>query len=310
MVVLLHNRGLQVVARKIHRHCRPASNFNCTIVEPLLLSFTSSSSSNYDHHSSINRKLHSQTVNVQIKAIYQYQNPNQHQKQQLRSYSSSTPTLQKDSSSSEEEIDSETPTRTLIYEGPFASLSQRLKRISITTAIVSIIGVPLLVASHSGDVPASGQFAVGATAIIAATGSTAALSYCFSPYVKTLSYVSTNGDCDDGTGNHTDTTKTTTLVEATTTNIFAMEKITTFNPDTDVSLPSKAKTYRPFCNFMVRGEPFYIHPNLLHDDILRVKLVGEKEGTSAKFDDDGGTSAGSSDEKKKKLKKDLDDDFL
>ncbi len=162
--------------------------------------------------------------------------------------------------------------------------------------------MPLLVTFHSGDVPASGQFAVGATAIIAATGSTAALSYCFSPYVKTLSYITNDIDTENGTDS-SNIDFDGKMVKATTINLFAMEKTTIFNPDIDVSLPSKTKTYRPFCNFMVRDEPFYIHPELLHDDELRVKLLGEEKGTLVKVDDE-------SEEKKKKLKKDLDDDFL
>lgn len=207
---------------------------------------------------------------------------------------------------------SPSPTTTLIYEGPFASLSRRLKRISITSAIVSIIGIPLLITFHSGDVPASGQMAVGATAIIAATGSTAALSFCFGPYVNTLTLEEINNSKNNTDGN----TKTneqnndTLLIKATTTNIFGMTKETIFNPKTDVTQPSSSKSgkhnYRPFCNFLVRDDPFYIHPELLDDEMLRIQLLGEELGRLVKDDDkDGGDN-----EEKMKKKKALDDDFI
>lgn len=211
-----------------------------------------------------------------------------------------------------------TTTPTLIYEGPFASLSRRLKRISVTSAIVSIIGIPLLITFHSGDVPASGQMAVGATAIIAATGSTAALSFCFGPYVNTLTLEEINNSKNNNhniNNNSDENSKTnneqneTLLIKATTTNIFGMTKETIFNPKTDVTQPLSSKSgkhnYRPFCNFLVRDDPFYIHPELLDDEMLRIQLLGEELGRLVKDDNDGGDN-----EEKMKKKKALDDDFI
>ena len=64
-----------------------------------------------------------------------------------------------------------------------------------------------------------------------------------------------------------------------------------FDPCTDVSRPGSGNS-RPFCNFVVRGKPFYIHPDQLSDVKLRVQLVGEEglenaEGeTKKKTDED------------------------
>ena len=74
----------------------------------------------------------------------------------------------------------------LLYKSPFADLSLRLKRVSLSTAVVGLVGLPILLHLHGGDVPAAGQAALAGTTLIAATGSTFALSYCFSPYVATL----------------------------------------------------------------------------------------------------------------------------
>jgi len=74
----------------------------------------------------------------------------------------------------------------LVYESPFASLTLKLKRVSLTSAAIGIIGLPLLSLFYSGDVPATGQLAVVATAGVTAVGSTALLGYCFTPYVSLL----------------------------------------------------------------------------------------------------------------------------
>jgi len=141
---------------------------------------------------------------------------------------------------------------------------------------------------------------VGGTAVLAATGSTAALSYCFSPYVHSLEWISVRcptcitGDTDgggddsekeedtdgnaekDGIGS---TTKAAAeehrLVKAKTRNIFALPVETIFDPNTDVVYEGVAKkTNRPFCNFIAKGVPLYVHPELIQDEELRLLLLG------------------------------------
>ena len=141
----------------------------------------------------------------------------------------------------------------VLYEGPFAQLSLRLKRVSVTTAALGVVGMPLLMALHGGDVPATGQLAVGGTAIMAAAGSTVALSFCFSPYVHKLERV------DEA------------QIKATTANILGMRVETTFDPSEDVG---KAAGSRPFCNFTAKGLPMYVHPEMVYDDDLRLQLIG------------------------------------
>ena len=87
------------------------------------------------------------------------------------------------------------------------------------------------------------------------------------------------------------------LMRVTTRNFLAMQTEVVFDPDTDVI--HNPKTYRPFCNFLVKDKPYFIHPELLHDDDLRIKLLGKEKGTlmEESSKDDG-------------KKKDPDDDFL
>ena len=220
----------------------------------------------------------------------------------------------------------------VVYEGPFANLALRLKRISITSAVASIVGAPSLVIFGS-NLPVSGQLAVAGTAIVAACGSTAALSFCFSPYIHTLEWIPvrkcnvTNDNTQihdspkeqvDSRQHHRHThpqeeeaaaaaDKTefkdcqTFLLKATTRNMFSMKCETIFDPS-QVKHIGDFQTYRPFCNFMVKDKHFFIHPEMLHDDELRIQLLGREKGTLVQ-DPTSDTTAHAK-------KRDPDDDFL
>lgn len=220
----------------------------------------------------------------------------------------------------------------IVYEGPFANLALRLKRISITSAVASIIGAPSILIFGS-NLPISGQLAVGGTAILAACGSTAALSFCFSPYIHTLEWIpvrkckvtinhTQNHDsiteeveeCSQHHQHHThpqeeEADKTefkdcqTFLLKATTRNIFSMKCETIFDPS-EVKHIGDFQTYRPFCNFMVKDKHFFLHPELLHDDELRIQLLGREKGTLVQ--DPASDTATTTHTKKR----DPDDDFL
>jgi hypothetical protein len=182
--------------------------------------------------------------------------------------------------------------------------------------------------TFGSNLPPSGQMAVGGTAILAATGSTAAMSFCFSPYIHTLEWipvrqckvpagVTPNEGGEDGEEEEkgeisreekdkkqeTETSKCQKLLlKATTRNVFAMKVETVFDPDVDVT--HDPKSYRPFCNFMVRGKPFFIHPELIKDDLLRIQLLGtDKVALTA----NGGDTSNRND-KKKRI--DPDDEFI
>lgn len=210
-----------------------------------------------------------------------------------------------------------TPNPFIIYEGPFAKLALRLKRISITSAVASIIGVPAIMFWGS-NLPLSGQLAVGGTAIMAACGSTLALDFCFSPYIHQLEWIPVRS-CLNNNHNNEEKQRTssssaaaelpvssssTVLLKATTRNIFSFKCETIFDPtsktSTDIQHLGQFQTYRPFCNFMVKGKPFFIHPELIQDDVLRVQLLGTQLGTL-------GSLSSIQDASKRK---DPDDDFL
>jgi hypothetical protein len=198
----------------------------------------------------------------------------------------------------------------IFYEGPFASLTLRLKRISISTAFLSLTGIPLVilykawfspestimdvqdtlgavdllntsVSSNTASFHVSKHVIVGGTGILVGTGSTAALSYCFSPYVHTLEYIDTNSPSSSSARRQ---------VKATTRNILARPVITVFDIYQDViplsvirsSKDAQSMFRAPFCNFIANGVNMYVHPELIHDPILRSTLFGEKEENHSK----------------------------
>jgi hypothetical protein len=164
----------------------------------------------------------------------------------------------------------------VIYEGPFAVLSTRLKAVSISSAVVGALGVPLLIAFYGGDVPALGQYALGGTTLFAACGSTVAVNFCFQPYVYTLERVPVRS-CRAKKETSEEVQQKAAqqyLVKATWRNFLVMRRETVFDPATDVQ---PYKGIRPFCNFVAKGVPLFIHPEVLLDDKLRLQLLGAKE---------------------------------
>ena len=179
----------------------------------------------------------------------------------------------------------------------------RLKRISLTSAFIGLIGLPAYSIFQHSAIPPTGQLAVIATAGITAVGSTALLGYCFSPYVHTMERLPLTTSNNEGKDDGSDTTITTNdaidkhLIKIVTRDILARRVETIFNPETDV-LPPPNNNSRPFCNFMVGftsgkpAMPMYVHPELVHDYKLRVQLVGEPpkeedvEAMRKKTDDD------------------------
>lgn len=172
-------------------------------------------------------------------------------------------------------IDIDQPSN-VVYEAPYSGITTRLKAVSISSASVSVIAIPLILHLYAGDIPQIGQYALCGTTMFAACGSTVAVNFCFAPYVHTLekipvrkchAKVESEEQTDCKPGQHH-------LIKATWRNFLLMKQETIFDPALDVT---EYKGIRPFCNFVAKGVPFFIHMEILLDDRLRKQLVGEKE---------------------------------
>ena len=145
----------------------------------------------------------------------------------------------------------------LIYEGPFSSVVLRLKCVSIISATVGSIGLPLLITYTEKTALAAG--AVGGTAMIAAVGSTLLLNYCTNPYVHRI-----------------EQNKETNTLNVTSANMLGIRFETLVKIPDDLVPAAKAGGgfMRPFCNFIGAGVPFYVHGELLNDKKLARKILG------------------------------------
>lgn len=73
----------------------------------------------------------------------------------------------------------------VVYESPIANVVGKLRGVSLMTALIGAIGVPMLVAVK-GSIPDVGILAVASTFVTGSLGSTAAIHYIFGPYVYRL----------------------------------------------------------------------------------------------------------------------------
>jgi hypothetical protein len=184
------------------------------------------------------------------------------------------------------------------------NLISRLKMVSITGCILSIIVLPTLVYMKNGDLPSMKQSALGGFALVGAIGSTSALHFVFGPYILDIHTIVNvqhddndnkykNDDVDDSQGDPSSPDNDGTsslssssmskamsmdtkslsplLLQVTTRSVFGWKDTYTFNPYTDITPYTGV---RPFANFAIGGGtiPLYVHPEKL-DDHIRELLI-------------------------------------
>lgn len=129
------------------------------------------------------------------------------------------------------------------------------------------------------------------------------MDFCFAPYVHSLEWIEKEEESEEDK-----------LVKATTRNLIAMQVETIFNPQRDVLQVGQFKTYRPFCNFQVKKDgkemPFFVHPEMVHDEKLRLWLLGEELVDAPSEKENVLEKEGLIQGIKKGKKKEDDDDFL
>jgi hypothetical protein len=163
-----------------------------------------------------------------------------------------------------------TTTDLVVYKGPFNLIILRLKGVSLATATMSSIGIPFLMNNYSGEISSLGQYAVGGVTVMIGMITTLGIHHFFGPYVHSLERIPVQLDSSAGQKYR---------IKSTRYNIFLMRKEMVFDPSTDCE-PYRGN--RPFCNFLVKNVPHFIHPESLLVDELRKDLLGEE--VSKKYD--------------------------
>lgn len=201
----------------------------------------------------------------------------------------------------------------LVYQAPMGSLITRLKRVSITSCLISVIGLPMMVFLKTGTWPNVKQLGLGSVAFVSAGGSTLALHFVFGPYVMDLYELVGKGkdtsSADEvdreglgGRSNPSESELDPIMMKATIRSIFGVAKDIIFDPSTDLSPYAGS---RPFANFIVTNEEYaskgvvlYCHPEMLSERLRKTLLQGNT------------TKAPKKPESPKRPAKDDDDDFL
>jgi hypothetical protein len=141
-------------------------------------------------------------------------------------------------------------------------LITRLKIVSISSCVLSLVGLPMLIFLKNGDLPTAKQLGVGGIALVGATGSTLSLHFVFGPYALSMEEVSAPEGTDDA--------KNTAFLKATTRSVFGWKNECVFD---SLSAVEPYSGMRLFANFMVNGQTLlYVHPELL-DEAMRRRLI-------------------------------------
>jgi hypothetical protein len=180
---------------------------------------------------------------------------------------------------------------TIVYESPLGHVVSRLRAMSVTTAVLGSIGLPLFV-SLKPEMPEMGLLCVAMAFVSGSIGSTAIVHWVFGPYVYRIEHIPVRKchskkeatDTAVSSSNSTDTVECTSnkeaaaagtkvagqayLYKAITKGLFLNRLETVF----DVPDVQPYKGMRLMCNFVACQRLFYVHPAVLHDAALREQM--------------------------------------
>ena len=132
--------------------------------------------------------------------------------------------------------------RQLVYEGPLSRSVQHVKVFSLSTALATIVGTPILMIYGKESVPLVGKLAIATTILLAGTTTTFILHWITKVYVHKMFYnVATE----------------TFIVE--TMSMLARRKEAEFKLN-EIRL---AKEPTSFATFQARGKKYFLHTDLL-----------------------------------------------
>ena len=235
------------------------------------------------------------------------------------------------------------PKTKIVYQSPMGHLITRLKVVSISSCLMSIVGLPILIALKNGDFPTAKQLGMGGVAFVGATGSTVALHFVFGPYVLELEQLPVR-QCHHPKGrqetkteeeemnapSHVSNTAATPTIATAATPIVPTDSIGSISNCGSGIQPTllRATTRsvfgwknelvfdpstditpysgnRPFANFVAKNMTLYVHPHLLDDDLRH--LLFSSSSSSSK---DSASRSEAGPNRREDSKKQTDDDFL
>ena len=159
----------------------------------------------------------------------------------------------------------EPPEAQLIYESPLATPLRILKRVSIGSCGLTMIGMPaLLYLGNNDSVPVFGQMALAGIVVSAAVASTSLLHFFSKAFAHRLYQ-------NDG------------IFTAKVVNLLGVYRFTEFSLDEVKPTPDG---FNPFVLFEAQGKPYYVQGLYFEDKQLLRKFVGKPlEGDQTRFEE-------------------------
>eukprot|EP00055_Hartaetosiga_balthica_P005037 m.14141 g.14141 ORF g.14141 m.14141 type:complete len:225 (-) comp4262_c0_seq2:192-866(-) len=155
-----------------------------------------------------------------------------------------------------------------LYEAPLSRPVRSLKLVSVTSATLTVIGLPIATFLGSPEMAMASKIAVTGTVCTFAAVTTAVLHWVTKAYVRSIS-VSESDAKKIALGNVSDVSKIRLEVE--TLSFFAMPVRTTFFPQ-EIVYPLDATV---FTSFLVHGRSFFVHKELVEQSSpLRTVIPG------------------------------------
>lgn len=187
-------------------------------------------------------------------------------KRQLRlpavqsSFSTDTPPAASNSEAESPETNEVTEHK--FYDGFYASKLKMLRRISITSSILSVFGLPIVISMSSGDMSVAAKISIASTAVVASVGSTAILQAITHPYITSMSYLKGGKhEGDNAAGNY--------KLKAVRMSILGNPRPSEFSLN---DMKEVRVTSHPYANFQIDGKYYYVRPDVIENELLREKI--------------------------------------
>jgi len=158
----------------------------------------------------------------------------------------------------------------LIYEGQFWKKLRWLRRVSISSSILSLIGMPLLLYMNKKNVVMMGQVAIGGTALISTLSSTVFLQTVTHPYVTSLYEVKRSNVFESIDAPIASTPR---KFRALRLDLLGRSVVTDFVLS-DAKKVTDASSH-PFSSVKIKNQYFYIFGKAIEDKVVREALTKE-----------------------------------
>lgn len=142
-----------------------------------------------------------------------------------------------------------------------------LKTFSLSSAFLSAVGLPGMMMMKGLDLYTGIHIAMVGTTVAGSVASTLGLQWIFAPYIYTLESIPVPPTDEADANKATTKENEKFLLGATTRSIFLTKVVHVFDPETDVKgVPGG--TIRPFCSFLAKDKPLFVHEQMIQDPEL------------------------------------------